>query len=40
MILLDLMLPDMDGLDICRFVTGEKNIPSLSFPPETTRWIS
>ena len=26
-ILLDLMLPDMDGLDICRFVTGEKNIP-------------
>ena len=26
-LLLDLMLPDMDGLDICRFVTGEKNIP-------------
>lgn len=26
-ILLDLMLPDMDGLSICRTVTAEKNIP-------------
>ena len=26
-ILLDLMLPDMDGLSICRTVTVEKNIP-------------
>ncbi len=26
-ILLDLMLPDMDGLSVCRTVTNEKNIP-------------
>ena len=28
-ILLDLMLPDMDGLEICRQVTAERNIPIL-----------
>ncbi|MBQ9942131.1 MAG: response regulator transcription factor [Christensenellaceae bacterium] len=27
LILLDLMLPDMDGLDICRQVTAQRNIP-------------
>ncbi len=28
-ILLDLMLPDIDGLSICKYVTMEKNIPIL-----------
>ena len=32
LIILDLMLPEVDGFDICRQVREEKNTPIIMFP--------
>lgn len=36
LVLLDLMLPVMDGLDVCRILRGESNIPIIMLTAKTT----
>ncbi len=39
LIILDVMLPGVDGFDICRKVRAEKNIPIIMLPSISALWV-